>query len=101
MDKRQALAEFQPRRWRMGDVYAPHDMSPMEQFKWSVARRPEKDMIDVLGINPLDHYKVRGRNFLVGCVWLDEYTGVEGRMDWGPVALLHSLDPVQHVKPPC
>lgn len=47
-----------PRRWDAGDVYSPHDMSPIEMQKWR-RRSPRKDdVVDVLGIRPLDMYKV-------------------------------------------
>lgn len=49
------------RRWKSGDVYAPHDISGVEMSKWRQAQpkgRPKKDVIDILNINPLDHYKV-------------------------------------------
>jgi small subunit ribosomal protein S18 len=47
-----------PRRWETGDVYAPHDMSPFEMHKWRARPRPTKDVMDVLGLNPLDLYRV-------------------------------------------
>jgi len=48
------------RKWRPGDVYAPHDLSGAEQKKWKYGRRrPTEDAFDVLGINPLLEYKVK------------------------------------------
>lgn len=47
------------RHWNDGDVYAPHDLSEVEMIKWKEPKRPTKDIIDMVGINPLDHYKVR------------------------------------------
>lgn len=47
-----------PRRWREGDVYAPHDLSPAEAKKWKVVKSPKRDVIDMLGVNPLDNYRV-------------------------------------------
>lgn len=47
-----------PRRWRIGDVYSPRDLGPAEMSKWRTARPPKKDIIDMLGFNPLDNYKV-------------------------------------------
>ncbi len=48
-----------PRRWRIGDVYAPHDMSPSEMRKWRhTAANANVDVLDLMGINPLDNYKV-------------------------------------------
>ncbi|KAK4645485.1 hypothetical protein QC761_201850 [Podospora bellae-mahoneyi] len=46
-----------PRRWREGDVYAPHDLSPAEAKKWKVVKSPKRDVIDMLGVNPLDNYR--------------------------------------------
>jgi small subunit ribosomal protein S18 len=48
------------RKWKQGDVYAPRDLSGVEQKKWKNARRaPQNDAFDVLGINPINEYKVR------------------------------------------
>lgn len=48
------------RRWKSGDVYAPHDLSGPEQKKWKFGRTtPQSDAFDVLGINPINEYKVR------------------------------------------
>lgn len=49
------------RKWRDGDVYAPHDLSGVEMAKWSKGQpkgRPKKDVFDMLKINPLNHYWV-------------------------------------------
>lgn len=58
--ERDELASKMHRKWQGGDVYAPHDLSYQEQKKWIKPRQPSKDVIDMLGLNPLDHYKVRG-----------------------------------------
>lgn len=47
------------RVWHAGDVYAPHDLSPSEMRKWGRRRTPQRDVMDLLGVNPLDMYKVR------------------------------------------
>jgi len=47
------------RRWRAGDIYAPHDLSGVEMAKWKKRARPNIDVFDVLDINPMDHYRVR------------------------------------------
>lgn len=47
-----------PRRWQAGDVYSPHDLSPIEMQKWRKRSLPNSDVVDSLGINPLDMYKV-------------------------------------------
>lgn len=50
-----------PRRWQVGDVYSPHDLSPVEMNKWRRKSQRKGDVIDALGISPLDMYKVSGR----------------------------------------
>ena len=58
---RQDLERQLTRRWKAGDVYAPHDLSGIEMGKWkqvSPKGRSKKDVLDMLKINPLDHYKV-------------------------------------------
>ncbi|CAK7265928.1 hypothetical protein SEPCBS57363_001838 [Sporothrix epigloea] len=46
-----------PRRWNQGDVYAPYDLSHVEALKWKRAAQPMEDVVDMLGINPLDEYR--------------------------------------------
>lgn len=53
-----------PRRWEAGDVYSPHDLSPVEMAKWRTRSQRKADVVDVLGIRPLDMYKV---SFLGPC----------------------------------
>lgn len=57
---RESLARQATRNWKPGDIYAPHDLSPQEMVKWKQPKQPSKDIIDMLGLNPLDHYRVRG-----------------------------------------
>ena len=46
------------RRFRHGEMYTPKDLS-FESFReWRKRRAPRKDAFDVLGLNPLDEYKV-------------------------------------------
>lgn len=56
-------AQFQRqmfRKWQPGDVYSPHDLTGTEQKKWKFGRtKPQSDAFDVLGINPINEYKVR------------------------------------------
>lgn len=47
-----------PRRWNLGDVYAPHDLSSVEQRKWRGITNVERDLVDLLGLKPLDMYRV-------------------------------------------
>ena len=53
------LEALQYRKWKQGDVYAPHDLSPVELKKWRSRSKPTTDVFDVLAINPLNEYKVR------------------------------------------
>jgi small subunit ribosomal protein S18 len=46
------------RRWKAGDIYAPHDLSGVEMAKWKKRGKPNHDVFDVLDINPMDHYRV-------------------------------------------
>jgi hypothetical protein len=58
---RKGLESQQIRRWQVGDVYAPHDLSGAEQSKWKRLKqkaRPRWDVLDQLNIKPMDHYKV-------------------------------------------
>lgn len=56
--EREDLARQAPRVWREGDAYAPHDLSPSEMKKWQKMKASTRDVFDLVGINPLDHYKV-------------------------------------------
>lgn len=56
---RENLARQSTRNWKPGDIYAPHDLSPQEMVKWKQPKQPTKDIVDMLGLNPLDHYRVR------------------------------------------
>lgn len=58
--ERQSFQKHMYRKWNTGDVYAPHDLSGVEQKKWKLARKtPSSDVFDTLGINPVTEYKVR------------------------------------------
>ncbi|KAI0974034.1 ribosomal protein S18 [Xylaria arbuscula] len=61
-----------PRRWRAGDVYSPHDMSPSEMAKWRKTTARKQDLVDLLGLRPLDMY----RNFSV----ISEFMTPHGRI---------------------
>ncbi|KAL1595299.1 hypothetical protein SLS60_009989 [Paraconiothyrium brasiliense] len=57
--ERQNFQKHIYRKWNTGDVYAPHDLSGVEQRKWKIARKtPSSDAFDTLGINPITEYKV-------------------------------------------
>lgn len=75
----QDLERQMTRKWRVGDVYAPHDLSSVEMQKWrragilarggkigggtmtreKGAGRRWGDGVDVLGVDPVGEYKVR------------------------------------------
>ncbi|EGR45507.1 uncharacterized protein TRIREDRAFT_81140 [Trichoderma reesei QM6a] len=61
-----------PRRWEAGDVYSPHDMSPVEMQKWRKRSPRKADVVDALGIRPLDMYK----NFSL----IQEFTSTSGQI---------------------
>ncbi|EXJ90974.1 hypothetical protein A1O1_04081 [Capronia coronata CBS 617.96] len=52
-----AIQRQLPRQWKVGDVYAPHDLSGAEARKWRKRHRPTTDAFDALSINPLSLYK--------------------------------------------
>jgi hypothetical protein len=47
-----------PRRFHIGDVYAPHDLSAVEMKKWRGITTAERDLVDMLGLKPVDMYRV-------------------------------------------
>ncbi|KAI9750896.1 MAG: hypothetical protein M4579_006258 [Chaenotheca gracillima] len=63
------------RRFKQGDVYAPHDLSSTEMIKWRRRNKPTKDAFDALAINPIDEYK----NFSM----MSEYMTEMGRIKHG------------------
>lgn len=54
------------RRWKAGDVYAPHDLSGVEMRKWRGRGKPEYDVFDMLDMNPVNEYKVSSRHPIWG-----------------------------------
>ncbi|WQF88572.1 Putative small ribosomal subunit protein bS18 [Colletotrichum destructivum] len=62
-----------PRRWNAGEIYAPHDLSPVEMEKWRKSKRPNVDVVDLLGLNPLDHY----RNFSIISEYMTPFGQIE------------------------
>ncbi|KAH9906761.1 ribosomal protein S18 [Xylariomycetidae sp. FL2044] len=60
------------RQWRRGDVYAPHDLSAVEMKKWRRNQARKRDLIDMMGISPLDMY----RNFS----FISEFMTSHGRI---------------------
>ncbi|KAF9881978.1 37s ribosomal protein [Colletotrichum karsti] len=73
------------RRWKTGDVYAPHDLSPTEMDKWRKIQKPKADVIDMLGINPLDHY----RNFSIISEFMTPFGHIKHAKETGLRAVNH------------
>jgi len=45
------------RKWATGDIYSPHDLSPSEMSKFRSTSSRKQDLVDVLGLRPLDMYR--------------------------------------------
>ncbi|KAH7025984.1 uncharacterized protein B0I36DRAFT_293697 [Microdochium trichocladiopsis] len=45
------------RKWATGDIYSPHDLSPSEMSKFRQTSSRKQDLVDVLGLRPLDMYR--------------------------------------------
>ncbi|MCJ1341253.1 hypothetical protein MMC09_006549 [Bachmanniomyces sp. S44760] len=78
------LERQQTRRWQQGDVYAPHDLSPIEMRKFRKRTNPDVDVFDVLGINPLDEWK----NFAM----MSEFTTSMGRIKHSNITGLRNVN---------
>lgn len=55
-----AIEKQNTRRWRAGDVYAPHDLSSVEMMKWKHKRMVKGDAFEALNLDPRSEYKVCG-----------------------------------------
>ncbi|KAI1380657.1 ribosomal protein S18 [Hypoxylon crocopeplum] len=67
------------RRFNVGDVYAPHDLSPSEMAKWRRNQARKKDLVDMLGLHPLDMY----RNFSVVSEFMTTHGRIKRSVDTG------------------
>ena len=45
------------RRFEPGDLYSPHDLSPVEMKKWRISRPGRRDVFDALNMDPLSEWK--------------------------------------------
>lgn len=54
-----AIAKQNMRKWKPGDVYAPHDLSSVEMEKWRKKRPINADAFKALDLDPRKEYKVR------------------------------------------
>jgi small subunit ribosomal protein S18 len=67
------------RKFRPGDVYAPHDLTGIEANKYKTkaqatvpaksVKGQKRDIFDVLGIDPLNEWKVYTLSFAYWCLW--------------------------------
>ena len=62
------MANMLKRDWNVGDVYAPHDLSAREMQKWNRKKRPDRDVFDILNVDPMSLYKVRDLLTRLACV---------------------------------
>ncbi|CRK25571.1 37S ribosomal protein RSM18 like [Verticillium longisporum] len=68
-----------PRKWRTGDVYAPHDMNPHQLARWKKRTAPKHDVTDLLSLNPLDMYK----NFSMISEYMTSFGQIKNSRDTG------------------
>ncbi|KAK6842431.1 hypothetical protein PG990_005625 [Apiospora arundinis] len=68
-----------PRRWREGELYAPHDLSEVEAAKWRKMTSVQRDLVDLLGLRPLDMYS----NFSVVSEYMTPHGRIRKRMQTG------------------
>lgn len=67
------------RRWKSGDVYAPHDLHQAEQVKFRQRVDAGTDVFDALDMNPLEHY----RNFSLMSEWMTPMGRIKSRKETG------------------
>ncbi|EPQ67094.1 Bgt-4099 [Blumeria graminis f. sp. tritici] len=67
------------RRWKAGDVYAPHDLHQAEQVKFRQRVDASTDIFDALDMNPLEHY----RNFSLMSEWMTPMGRIKSRKETG------------------
>ncbi|KAJ5041222.1 uncharacterized protein L3040_005770 [Drepanopeziza brunnea f. sp. 'multigermtubi'] len=75
----QDLSKQITRRWKVGDIYAPHDLSEVEMAKWKRRGKPLYDVFDVLNLNPMEHY----RNFSIMSEYMTEMGRIRHSKDTG------------------
>ena len=80
------------RRWAPGDMYAPHDLSSVEQVKWSRRQPGRKDVLDAIGWGGPGREK--GRRLGGG----DALLGARG--EWKNVSVLEEFrTPMGRIRP--
>jgi len=78
-EESRVLERFQSRDWKQGDIYAPHDLSPVAMKKWMKRYSPSTDAFDALNLNPLDHYK----NFSIMSEYITPMARIKPRSQTG------------------
>ncbi|KAK5114529.1 hypothetical protein LTR62_002464 [Meristemomyces frigidus] len=82
---RKDLEQQIPRRFRAGEVYAPHDLSGVEMSKWKKLRRKARvpshgrDVLDQLGLDPRKEYK----NFSMMAEYVSDMGRIKHRSETG------------------
>lgn len=86
------------REWKVGDVYAPHDLSAAQAREWKKRHSPDTDAFDALSLDPLMLYKVRqplgaaakrvselteGQNFSIMSEYMTEMGRIRSRKSTG------------------
>ena len=56
---KQQFAALNKRGWQVGDVYSPRDLGAHQMRRAMKGNKKNRDVIDELGVDPLDMYKVR------------------------------------------
>ncbi|KAI1005784.1 hypothetical protein K3495_g2436 [Podosphaera aphanis] len=67
------------RKWKAGDVYAPHDLHQAELSRYKQRTSPSVDAFDLLELNPLEHY----RNFSIMSEWMTPMGRIKSRKETG------------------
>ncbi|KAF4586083.1 Ribosomal protein S18 [Ophiocordyceps camponoti-floridani] len=78
------LLRRMPRRFELGDLYSPHDLSPVEMFKYRNRTKRTFDVVDALRLRPRDLYK----NFTL----IQDFTNSAGQIQPRSVTGLRSVN---------
>ncbi|KAI0601292.1 ribosomal protein S18 [Biscogniauxia sp. FL1348] len=79
LNRNDDYARQMSRRWRVGDVYTPRDIGPGEMSKWRRSTPRKADLVDMLGLHPLDMYK----NFSVISEFMTPHGRIRKSLDTG------------------
>ncbi|KAK8227287.1 ribosomal protein S18 [Phyllosticta capitalensis] len=77
--KYKSMTNFMARagQWKVGDIYAPHDLTGAETSKWRKRGNPTPttDAFDTLALDPLKEYK----NFSIMANYMSEFGRIKHR----------------------